>query len=63
MGRHVVRTLTGVNKRQIFGAKVVCGGFHIDTDVRIGILIQGQPSRSMLNEDIHQTDLDVRQFR
>jgi hypothetical protein len=58
MGRHVIRTLQGVFVLwPILGNEPIEDGFHIYTDIRIGILIDAQSATGMLAEYIDQARL------
>lgn len=61
MCRHVVRAFTGVDEGQGFRTERVCRGLHIDPDIRVCILVQRQSRRSVLDEEVHQADMECRQ--
>lgn len=59
MGRHVVWPLAGVDKWGTFGAQLVGRSFHIHTDVRIGVLVDRETGRGMLDEDLEHSEFDL----
>ena len=63
MGRHIVRAFEGVDVRQRFRDGVIHRRLKIDTDVRIGIFVDRQGSRCVLNEYVQPTDADVGDLR
>lgn len=56
MGRHIVRALTSVNKRRVLWAELVGGGFQVHLHVRVGVLVDRQASRGMLDENVEDSD-------
>jgi len=66
MTRHIVVTLHGMAKRSVvvpsFRYDFVESYFQISSHVGIGILVQSQACRRMLDEYIHHTDVNGREF-
>jgi len=62
MGRHVIGAFERVNIRKIFRCDRVDGRFQIDADVGVGILVNGQRGRGVLNEDVREPNSKTSQL-
>lgn len=60
---HIVRAFAGVNERHILWANQIDGRFHVDADIWIGIFVDRQASRRVLNEDLQHSNLKISNFR
>lgn len=63
MRRHVVGPFQGMPERKVFASDQVEGCFQITGNIRISIFIDRQGRRRVQNENVHQADTHVLQFR
>ena len=63
VGRHVVGTLARMPVGKTLGRQMVEHPIQIDQHVRVGVFVDRQRGRRVLDEDVEQPDLDVGQFR
>ena len=56
---HIIWPFTRVNERRIFGAQLVGSRFQIDSDIRVGVLVNRQTGRSVLDENIQQPNIKL----
>ena len=59
MGGHIVRALTGVDKRRVFWAELVGGCFEVHSHIRVGVFVDRQTGRGMLDEDVQDSDANL----
>lgn len=62
MRGHVVRSFAGVDVGELFRGNGVERGFEIDADIGVGVLIDRQGGGRVLDEDVQQADLELRQL-
>jgi len=63
MSRHIVRSFTSVNERHVFRTDQIHRRFHIDSNVRISVLVNRQTGRSVLNEHLQHANFEITQLR
>ena len=61
--RHVVFAFVQMLVGIVFRNEFIEDRFHIDANVGRGVFVDRQRGAGVLNEDVHQTDLDLFDFR
>jgi len=59
MGRHVVGALTGVPMGEILGSDGRQRAFEIQRDIGVGVLVDRERGRRVLNKNMHQAGADL----
>ena len=60
---HVVGAFLLVSIRKILDSQSIQNSIQIDQHVRVGVFVDRQRCRSVLDENVQQTNVDFRQFR
>lgn len=59
MSRHIIRAFAGMDERHILGADQIHCCLHIDSNVRISVLVNRQAGRRVLDEDLQHPDFEI----
>ncbi len=59
MGRHIVGALAGVPMGEILGGDGRQRAFEIQGDIRVGVLVDRERGRRVLDENVHQAGSDL----
>jgi len=62
MGGHVVGAFASVAMREIFGSDRGERGLEIERHIRVGVFVDRQRGRGMLQEQMQQADTQVGEF-
>lgn len=60
---HIVGAFDGVDKGLVFRDQAIQGRFHIDANIRVGVFVDCQARRGVLQEHLEHPDSNVLEFR